>query len=175
MFSEFSQTKISRLKLLQIYLFVHTLTIERAKVEEYIECHNGLHCHFTVYVRSLFEKKKKKRLKLQQKEYFFKFIYFNFNFWLCWVFVAARGLSLVAASGGYSSLWCTGFLLQWLLLLRSTGSRHVGFSSCGAWASVVLAHGLQQLWRAGCRVQAQQLWLTGLVAPRHVGSSRTRA
>ena len=24
------------------------------------------------------------------------------NFWLHWVFVAARGLSLVAASGGYS-------------------------------------------------------------------------
>ena len=44
-----------------------------------------------------------------------KFIYF----WLCWVFVAACRLSLVAASGDYSSL-------------RSTGSRHTGFSSCGA-------------------------------------------
>ena len=54
-----------------------------------------------------------------------------FFFWLHWVFVAARGLSLVAASGGYSSLWCAGFSLQWLLLLRSTGSRRVGFSSCG--------------------------------------------
>ena len=62
---------------------------------------------------------------------FFKFI---FNFWLCWVFVAARGLSLVAASGGYSSLQCAGFSLQWLLLLQSMGSRHVGFSSCGTWA-----------------------------------------
>ena len=30
--------------------------------------------------------------------------FFFFNFWLRWVFVAARGLSLVAASGGYSSL-----------------------------------------------------------------------
>ena len=30
------------------------------------------------------------------------------------------------------SLWCMGFSLQWLLLLRSTDSRHVGFSSCGA-------------------------------------------
>ena len=59
-----------------------------------------------------------------------KFIYF----WLRWVFVAARGLSLVAASGGYSSLWCTGFSLRWLLLLWSTGSRCVGFSSCGLWA-----------------------------------------
>ena len=27
-----------------------------------------------------------------------------------------------------------GFSLQWLLLLWSTGSRHVGFSSCGTWA-----------------------------------------
>ena len=69
-----------------------------------------------------------------------------FFFWLRWVFVAARELSLVAVSGGYSSLWCASFSLWWLLLLRSTGSR----------------------------VQAQQLWRTGLAAPQHVGSSRTR-
>ena len=62
--------------------------------------------------------------------FFNKFIYF----WLPWVFVAARGLSLVVASGGYSLLRCTGFSLRWLLLLRSTGSRHAGFSSCGSWA-----------------------------------------
>ena len=52
-------------------------------------------------------------------------------FWLCWVFAAARGLSLVAVSGGYSLLLCAGFSLLWLLL-RSTGSRHTGFSSCGS-------------------------------------------
>ena len=46
---------------------------------------------------------------------------------------AEHGLSLVVASGGYSSLWCAGFSLGWLLLLRSTGSRHAGFSSCGTW------------------------------------------
>ena len=57
-----------------------------------------------------------------------------FYFWLRWVFVAARRLSLVAASGGYSSLRCAGFSLRWLLLLRSTGPRHLGFSSCGMWA-----------------------------------------
>ena len=45
-----------------------------------------------------------------------------------------RGLSLVVASGGYSSLQCAGFSLPRLLLLRSMGSRHIGFSSCGAWA-----------------------------------------
>ena len=47
----------------------------------------------------------------------------SFFFWLYWVFVAAHGLSLVAASGGYSLLWSASFSLQWLLLLWSTGSR----------------------------------------------------
>ena len=99
----------------------------------------------------------------------FKFIYLFFNlfyFWLRQVFVAARGLSLAAASGGYSSLQCASFSLWWLLLLRSTGSRHAGFSSCGTRA--------QQLWLVGSRVQAQQLWLMCLVALWHVGSSQTR-
>ena len=54
-----------------------------------------------------------------------------FYFWLRWVFIAARGLSLVAASGGYTLLRCAGFSLLWLLLLRSTGSRCAAFSSCG--------------------------------------------
>ena len=79
----------------------------------------------------------------------FTFLFFNinlfihlFNFWLHWVFAAAHGFSLVAESGGYSLLQCTGFSMQWLLLLRSMGSRRMGFSSCGAWASVVVAHGL---------------------------------
>ena len=98
-----------------------------------------------------------------RKTLFFFLIYF----WLCWVFIAACGFSLVAASGGYSSLQCVGFSLQLLLLLWSTGSRHAGFSSCGMWA--------QQLQFAGSRAQAQQLWRMGLVAPQHVGSFRTRA
>ena len=62
----------------------------------------------------------------------FKFIYLFILFWLHWVFIAARRLSLAAVSGGYSSLWCAGFSLPWLLLLWSTGSRRAGFSSCGA-------------------------------------------
>ena len=79
----------------------------------------------------------------------FNFIYliYLFYFWLHWVFVAARRLSLVAASGGYSSLRCAVFSLWWLLLLRSTGSRRAGFSSCGTQA--------QQLWLTGSRAQAQ--------------------
>ena len=66
--------------------------------------------------------------------FFFKIhslIHSFINLLLRWVFVAARRLSLVAASGGYSLLRCAGFSLQWLLLLRSMGSRHAGFSSCG--------------------------------------------
>ena len=42
-----------------------------------------------------------------------------------------HGLSLVVASGGYFLLQCMGFLLQWLLLLWSMGSRYTGFSICG--------------------------------------------
>ena len=62
------------------------------------------------------------------------FIYLFIYLWLHWVFVAACGLSLVAASGGYSYLRCTGFSLG-------------GFSCCGVWAlgvraSVVVARGL---------------------------------
>ena len=59
--------------------------------------------------------------------FFFFLIYF-------WVFAAVHRLSLVATSGGYSSLQCSGFLLWWLLLLQSMGSRYMGFSSCGTWA-----------------------------------------
>ena len=68
---------------------------------------------------------------------FILFIYF----WLHCVFIATCGLSLVGASGGYSSLRCVGLSLRWLLLLWSTGSRHVGsvvaargLSSCGSQA-----------------------------------------
>ena len=99
--------------------------------------------------------------------YYLQLINSFIYFWLRRVFVAVCGLSLVAASGGYPSLRCAGFSLRWRLLLRSTGSRRAGFSSCSTWA--------QQLWLMGSRAQAQQLWHTGLVAPRHVGSSRIRA
>ena len=57
--------------------------------------------------------------------------YFSFLFWLCWVFIAVCGLSLVVVSRGYSSLWCLGLSLWWLLLLQSMGYRRTGFSSCG--------------------------------------------
>ena len=59
--------------------------------------------------------------------------YLFIYFWLCWVFISVRGLSLVVASGGHSSSRCAGLSLSRPLLLRSTGSRRTG--------SVVVAHG----------------------------------
>ena len=64
-----------------------------------------------------------------------------------WVFVAMHRLSLVPASWGHSSLQFAGFSS----LLWKTGSRSAGLRNCSS--------------------QAQQLWLVGLAAPRHVGFS----
>ena len=41
---------------------------------------------------------------VQNLSSFYFFVYLFILFWLRWVFIAARGLSLVAASGGYSLL-----------------------------------------------------------------------
>ena len=55
-----------------------------------------------------------------------------FIFCLHWSFVAANSLPPVVESRGYSLLRCAGFSSQLFLLLRGTGSRQAGFSSCGA-------------------------------------------
>ena len=73
------------------------------------------------------------RLEINYNYYFFNFIYLFIYLWLSWVFVSVRGLSLVAASGGHSSSWCTGLSPSRPLLLRSTGSRCAG--------SAIVAHG----------------------------------
>ena len=70
-----------------------------------------------------------------------------------------RGCSLVVVRGLLISM-------QWHFLLWSTGFRSMGFSSWGTWAYLL------QL--PGSRALVQQLWCTGLVALRHVGSSWTR-
>ena len=66
------------------------------------------------------------------KKALFILIYLFIYFWLCWVFVSVRGLSLVVASGGHSSSRCMGLSLSQPLLLWSTVSRRAG--------SVVVAH-----------------------------------
>ena len=74
-------------------------------------------------------------LKILPKFFFFFNLFILFiYFWLSWVFIAARGLPLVAGSGGHSSLRCVSFSLRWFLLLWSMGSRLAG--------SAVVAHGL---------------------------------
>ena len=62
--------------------------------------------------------------------FFFCNLFYLFIFGCVGSLLLRAGFSLVVASGGYSSLH-TGFSLRWLLLLRSTGSRRAGFSSCG--------------------------------------------
>ena len=69
-----------------------------------------------------------------------------------WVFIAARGLSLIVASGGYSLLWCTCFSCD-------------GFSCCraralGMQASVVVALGLSScgLWALERRLSSCGAW-----------------
>ena len=68
--------------------------------------------------------------------------FYFFILWLCWVFVSVRGLSLVAASGGHSSLRCTGLSLSRPLLLWSTGSRRAGSVIVAHWPSCSTACGI---------------------------------
>ena len=84
---------------------------------------------------------------------FSTFISFTY-FWLCWVFVAALGLSLGVVSRGYSS--CS----PW-------ASHRGGFSCSGTQA-------LGQASFSNCSTQTQSLWHMGLVASGYVESSQTR-
>ena len=84
----------------------------------------------------------------------FKKIYLFIYLWLCWVFVAVLRPSLVVESRGHSLVVARGFLIAVAYCCGVQALGLAGFSSCGMWA--------------------QQLWCTGSVAPRHVGSSQTR-
>ena len=66
-------------------------------------------------------------------------------------FRCCASFPLVAASGGYSLVWRSGFPPLRPLSPQSTGSR-CAVSSCGVWA--------------------QQLWLMGFVVLAHVESSQ---
>ena len=95
---------------------------------------------------------------------FFLFIYF-FNKFI-YLFLAELGLCCWARA--FSSCSERGLLfvvVRRLLIAVASLVAEQRLQACG----------LQQLWLVGSRAQAQQLWCTGLVAPRHVGSSRTRA
>ena len=101
--------------------------------------------------------------------FFFLIIYLFIYFWLCWVFVSVRGLSLVVASGRYSLSRCAGLSLSRPLLLRSTGSRHAG--------SAIVTHGPSR--SAACGIFPDQgsnprplHWQADSQPLRHQGSPR---
>ena len=58
----------------------------------------------------------------------------NFYFWLCWIFIAARGLSVVEARWGYSLFTLQGLLISVASRCRARALGHAG--------SVILAPGL---------------------------------
>ena len=74
----------------------------------------------------------------------FPFILFNFFFswqihfrlciWMSWIFIAARGLSRVAASGGYSLVVVHGLLIDGGFSWFGAWALECGLSSCGEWA-----------------------------------------
>ena len=65
--------------------------------------------------------------------YLLQIYLFIFSFWLWWVFIAARRLSLVAAVGLLFAVVCRLLIAVASLLLQSTGSRRAGFSACSMW------------------------------------------
>ena len=79
---------------------------------------------------------------LASPSYYSVLLLFFFLLWLHWVLVVECRLSLVAASRDHSLWQCMDFSLQWLLLLYSTGFRHVGSA-------------VARLELAGSRAQAQ--------------------
>ena len=78
--------------------------------------------------------------------FFLNFIYLFIYFWLCWVFVSVRGLSLVVASRGHSSSRCVGLSLSRPLVAEHR-LQSCRLSSCGSRAQ--LLHGMWDLPRPG--------------------------
>ena len=64
-------------------------------------------------------------------------IYLFIYFWLCWVFVSVRGLSLVAASGGHSSSRCAGLFIIAASLVGEHRLQTSRLSSCGSRAQLL--------------------------------------
>ena len=101
--------------------------------------------------------------------FFFNILFLKLIYFILFIFgsvlsVAARGLSLVAVSGGYFSLWCAGFSLLWLLLLWSTGSRHAGSRAQAPW------HVGSSRTRAWTRVPCIGRWILSHCATREAPS-----
>ena len=94
--------------------------------------------------------------------FLFKKLIVFIYFWLCWVFVANAGFSLVEVSRGYSLIAVHRLLIVAASLVGHRLYRAQGLSSCGTWAqelwSQVLEHRL-----SGCGAQALLLHSMGLL------------
>ena len=69
------------------------------------------------------------------RDFFFNFLnllILFIYFWLCWVFVAACGLSLVMVSGGYSLVVVQRLLTGVASCWGAQALKAYGLSSCGA-------------------------------------------
>ena len=87
------------------------------------------------------------------------FFSFKFIIYLCLLgLLCCMGFFLAVASRGSSLLTACRLFMQWLLL----------------WNMSFRVTGLLWFWLPGSRAQAQKAWSMGLVALRHVASSRTR-
>ena len=98
----------------------------------------------------------------QSVDFRFLFFYFNnfdlFIFWLWWVSIITSAFLSVTAGRGDSLAAEHGLLFAVASLIAEHGPEGMGLSSYDSQALE----------------QTQQWWRTGLVAPRHVGSSRIR-
>ena len=73
---------------------------------------------------------------------YIRVFFFFFFFGRCWVFVAECGLSLVAASGGYSFVVVHSLLIAVASLVAEHGLEVHGLQLLWHVGSVVVAHGL---------------------------------
>ena len=87
--------------------------------------------------------------------YFIATLFIYLFFWLCWVFGSCEGFLQLRQVGATLHRGVGTALHRGARAFHYRGPSH-----CGAQAP---------------DAQAQQLWLTGPAAPRHVGSSKTRA
>ena len=137
---------IKAIKNCGIKLFINSFTIPSTSPEPVMPCLSFLILGFMSFFCSLLSLSSywsAQRIKPSVKWIFSTILLFSFAlisavivlkinqfvyFWLCWVFIAALRLSLVAASRGYSSFQYEGFSSWWLLLVQNM-------------SSVVVAHG----------------------------------
>ena len=96
----------------------------------------------------------------------FFFFFFFLLYYFIYLFLAVLGLCCMQA---FFQLRRAGAALH-----CGAWASHCGGFSCGARALVTEALVVVALRLSSCGLQAQQLWCTGFVAPKYVGSSRTR-